>query len=334
MTSTSSSSAQCLHTDASFIATFTKVFNILRAWDNQPVLNVMDNKCSKPIKKHIQANKMTIQLVPLHNHCVNAAEWAIRTFKEYLVTALAPIDMLCPLQLWDKFLPQVELILNLLRFSCHNPLISANQELYGPFDFNKTPLAPLGTKAPVYNDPATCMSWAPHATDSFYMGPAINYYQCLHFYIPPTCCFHFSDTWQLHPTHCQVPVLSKHDKTLHAAGDIFEQLGGTIPTMASAKLKHLSAIRQLSLIMPGQPNAPTPVLTAPRVETATPPRLVVAAPPRVATTSNTITSPNTIRWLPIVHQQVTHNKNPFQILAEDNNDKDDDEMVVASNCSP
>jgi hypothetical protein len=59
--------------------------------------------------------------------------------------------MLCPLQRWDEFLPQVELTLNLLYFPRRNPCVSANQELYGPFNFNKRPLAPLGTKALVYN---------------------------------------------------------------------------------------------------------------------------------------------------------------------------------------
>jgi hypothetical protein len=243
--------------------------------------------------------------------------------------------MLCPLQLWDEFLQQVKLTLNLLRFSRRNPLISANLELYSPFDFNKMPLSPLGTKALVYNNPVTRASWAPHAIEGFYVGPAINHSQCLRFYIPSTHCFHFSYTWRLYPTHCQVPVLSKHDKTLSMAGDIFEQLGGTIPTTtASAKLKQLSAIRQLSLIMSGQPNAPTPVPTAPMVETATLPWVVVAAPPTVATTLYMITALNTIHQLPIVHQRVTRNNNPYQILADDDNDKDDEEKVVASNCSP
>ncbi len=53
----------------------------------------------------------------------------------------------------------------MLCFSHHNPLISANHKLYSPFDFNKTPLAQLDTKALVYNNPATLTSWAPHATD-------------------------------------------------------------------------------------------------------------------------------------------------------------------------
>jgi hypothetical protein len=136
-----------LCTDASFIlAAFTKVFAILHAWDYQPALNIMDNKCSKAVEKHIRTNRMTIQLVPSHNHHVNATEQAIRTFKKHFVTTLATVDNLCPLQLWDEFLPQVKLTLNLIRFSRCKPLVSANHELYGSFDFNKMPLALLGTK--------------------------------------------------------------------------------------------------------------------------------------------------------------------------------------------
>ena len=46
------------------------------------------------------------------------------------------------------------------------------QALYGRFDFNKTPLAPIGTKALVFDDPEVRASWAPHGTDGFYVGPA------------------------------------------------------------------------------------------------------------------------------------------------------------------
>jgi hypothetical protein len=103
--------------NTAMIAAFTKVFAVLWAQDYQPALNVLDNKCSKTVEKHIRANRMNIQLVPPHNHQVNAVEWAIATFKEHFVAALATIDMLCPLQLWDEFLPQVELTLNILQFS-------------------------------------------------------------------------------------------------------------------------------------------------------------------------------------------------------------------------
>jgi hypothetical protein len=62
-------------------------------------------ECSKAIEKHIRTNKMNMQLMSPHNHRVNTAEQAITNFKEHFVAALATVDMLCPLQLWDKFLP-------------------------------------------------------------------------------------------------------------------------------------------------------------------------------------------------------------------------------------
>jgi hypothetical protein len=99
--------------------------------------------------------KINIQLVPPHNHRANAAEQALATFKEHFIAALATVDQLCPLQLWDEFLPQVELALNMLRFSRRNPEISANQEVYGAFNVNKTPLALLGTKALIYDNPTS-----------------------------------------------------------------------------------------------------------------------------------------------------------------------------------
>jgi hypothetical protein len=169
-------------TNASFIAAFTKIFEVLRARNYHLALNVMDN-CSKALEAHICANKMNIQLLPPHNHCFNAVECAIATFKENFIADLATVNMLCLLQLWDDTLPQVKLTLNLLHFSRCNPTISANTELYGAIEFNKTPLALLGTKALVFNNPARGTSWAPHATNSFYMGPANNHFSCLRFYI-------------------------------------------------------------------------------------------------------------------------------------------------------
>ena len=269
-------------TDAAFITAFTDVFDTLRAQNYQPILNVMDNECSKAVERHIRTAQLDIQLVPPHNHRVNAAERAIGTFKAHFVAALATVDMNCPLQLWDEFLPQVELTLNLLRFSRRNPLISANHELYGPFDFAKTPLAPLGTKALIYDAPEVRASWAPHATDGYYVGPASKHYRCLRFYIPTTRRFRFADTWRLYPSHCQVPVLSENDTTVLAAQAFLTQLGGTIPALAQEKIIHIATIRRLTDIMAGQPTAEPATTPVPRVATVGPPRVSIPTPPRVA----------------------------------------------------
>ncbi len=164
-------------TNAAMITAFKEVVKVLQTRGYHPALNVMDNVCSTVVERYIWLEKINIQLVPPHtNHRANTAEQAIATFKEHFIATLATVDQLCPLQLWDEFMPQVELMLNMLRFSRRNPKIPANQEVYGAFNFNNTPLAPLGTKALMYDNPTSRASWAPHATDGYYVGPAPNHY--------------------------------------------------------------------------------------------------------------------------------------------------------------
>jgi hypothetical protein len=80
------------------IAAFMDILADLNARRYSPMLNVMDNECSKAIKVHIQSNHMDIKLVPPHNHRVNAAKHAIATFKEHFMSALTTVNRNCPLQ--------------------------------------------------------------------------------------------------------------------------------------------------------------------------------------------------------------------------------------------
>jgi len=331
-------------TDASMVTAFREVITTLKTGGYHPALNVMDNECLATVEKYIRSEQINIQLVPPHNHRVNAAERAIATFKEHFIALLATVEMHCPLQLWDAFLPQVELTLNMLRFSRRNPNKSANQEVYGSFDFNKTPLAPLGTRALIYDGPASRASWAPHATDGYYMGPASNHYRCLQFYIPAMRHFCFSDTWHLYPAHSQVPVTSQHDLSTSMAAELIKALGAAVPTTTMEKIKHIKAIQDLTAILAGRQSPECPEVrtgTHPTVSTGTPaPRVAARSPrvantphPRVATTLNNITAPNVIRNMLLVHECHTCHGNPFNILTDDDND-DDNDTVVASNCRP
>ena len=55
--------------------------------------------------------------------------------------------------------------LNLLRTSLINPKLSAYSQLWGPFDFNRTPITPLGTILLIHEKPEPREFWAPHAID-------------------------------------------------------------------------------------------------------------------------------------------------------------------------
>jgi len=134
-------------TDATMVTAFTEVITTLKTGGYHPALNVMGNECSAAVEKYIRSEQINIQLAPPHNHQVNAAEWDVTTFKEHFIADLAAVDMHCPLHLWDEFLPHVELTLNMLRFSRWNPNRSANQEVYGSFDFNMWARHPITTDA-------------------------------------------------------------------------------------------------------------------------------------------------------------------------------------------
>jgi len=163
--------------EASMVEVFQDVYRMLQQRGTNPSLHVMDNECSKAIKTFVADQKTTIQLVEPHNHRVNAAEVAVKTAKYHFIASLATVAPECPLQLWCSFLPQVETSLNLLRTSRRNPMKSAYGDLHGAFDYNKTPMVPIGTLAVVYEDPDDHGTWAPHGTDTYYVEPAMEHYR-------------------------------------------------------------------------------------------------------------------------------------------------------------
>ena len=103
---------------------------------------------------------------------MNTAERATQTFKNNSIAGLATVDINFPMQLWDDLLEQGQDSLNLLRASRTNTKLSAYAMLEGEFNYNKTPIAPPGTKALIYQDPSIHTSWSPHALDAWYVGRA------------------------------------------------------------------------------------------------------------------------------------------------------------------
>jgi hypothetical protein len=97
----------------------------------RPKTHVLDNEASEAFKKEIRKN-CKLQLVPSDNHRQNLAERAIQTFKNHFKSVIAGVDESFPMRLWDKILPQVFLILNLLRQSNAAPTVSVYAYINGP----------------------------------------------------------------------------------------------------------------------------------------------------------------------------------------------------------
>jgi hypothetical protein len=127
------------------IAAYKSIMTCLAARGLSVDLLILDNEASAAYEQAIAFTwQAKFQLVPPNMHRRNRAEQAIRTFKNPFLSILAGVNAAFPPYLWDLLLPQAELSLNLLRQATLNPQISAWEFFQGPFDFNKTPLAPIG----------------------------------------------------------------------------------------------------------------------------------------------------------------------------------------------
>ena len=78
------------------------------------------------------------------------------------------------------------LTLNMLRSSKFNPKFPVYAYLFGNFDFNNIPLAPPGTKVVVHLKPEQRAYWDPNDKVGRYIGPSIDHYRCMNFYLPLT----------------------------------------------------------------------------------------------------------------------------------------------------
>ena len=120
----------------------------------------MDNKAPALFIEAIQEN-CNLQLVQPDIHRGNLAEGEIQTFKSHFNSILAGVDPTFSMYLWDQLLPQTILTLNLLQKSNITPTISAYQHIHGPFDYNKMPLAPLGSAVQMHEATNRRITWDP-----------------------------------------------------------------------------------------------------------------------------------------------------------------------------
>ena len=157
------------------------------------------------------------------------------------------------IQLCSKMLPQIEDTLNMLHTSRRDNKITAYEELHGPFDWNRTPLAPLGTKGMVFVTPGNRHTFAPHCDKAFVVGRAPHHYRLIEFFVPSSKGYRISGCYRLDPAHWSVPTISEQDKTVRAAAELITQLNAINPPAAVTKTKHIAIIQQLRDILATHP---------------------------------------------------------------------------------
>ena len=186
----------------------------------KPCLQTLDNEISDIMKEYMTDEDIAFQLTPVGLHRRNLAERAIQTFKAHFIAGLCSTHPDFPLVLWDKLLAQCLLTLNLLRTSRVNPQLSAYAQLYGFFDYTKTPLVPPGMKCIVHEDSQKRGTYAPHGLDAWYIGPALNHYRCHRVWVTSTCSERITDSVTWLPHGISVPTTSPTDLIIAATNDL------------------------------------------------------------------------------------------------------------------
>ena len=252
-------------------------------------LHILDNECSGVLKEFFAHEGVDHMQVPPGNHRANAAERCIRTGKNHFIAGLCTTPSNFPLVIWDLLVPQAELTLNLMRGSRLNPKLSAWAQVKGPFDFNRTPIAPPGMNVLVYEDPDHRGSWGAHAIEGHYVGPALDNYRCYDIYTPSTKAVRTSDTVVWFPEEIPLPGASSTDIIARSLQEILKALQNPSPEAPIGALEptQLEALKQLmevfkSTLTP-HPDAAVPRVSEPSSTPASVPRVPEkpAALPRV-----------------------------------------------------
>ena len=270
--------------DAHRIRAYQTIMTKLKTRNQTVHIHILDNEASAAYRTAITANGCTYQLVPPHVHRRNAAERAIRIFKDHFLAILAGVDPSFPATRWDLLLPQAELTLNLLRSCRYDKTISAWEGLNGYFKFDATPLGPLGSRVITHAKPQLRKSWDYRGQDGFYVGPALTHYRCYAVLKKDSQAVIISDTVRFRHHRLAFPNLMAEDKIIHALQALTGTLAGTARTATDGQLQAIATLRDIfqNYATPNTPEPapappglpPTPAPAAPRVVPASPPRVL------------------------------------------------------------
>ena len=162
---------------------------------------------------------MEMELVPPGcQHC-NAAEVAIRNFKDHFLSVLAGKLEGLPPSLWDRLIPQAGVTANLLQQSNTAPNVSAYTHLSGPFDYNKIPMSLMGCEVQVHEKTDKCGTWAYHSVYGWYLATSPEHYRTHRCHIKITNSERFTDNSHFRHKNITKPIITHTDKIMAAIAD-------------------------------------------------------------------------------------------------------------------
>ncbi len=195
------------------------------------------------MKNHIcNTCKMNVELVPPGCHRQNTAEVAIHNFKSHFLSILAGVANDFPQHLWDRLLPQTKITLNLIRQLNATPTVSAYAHLSGPFDYNKTPLTPMGYEAQIHETTNKQGAWAYNSVDGWYLLTSPEHYPTHTCYVEATKSECYLDTVHFKHKHITNPTITHADKVMQALVKCVKTITGAMGGTTAQEAKDLQRI--------------------------------------------------------------------------------------------
>jgi hypothetical protein len=112
----------------------------------------------------------------------------------------------------------------MLMTSIINPKLSAATHILGQYDFNRTLMAPPGTRIIAHEAPSRRQTWAPHGQDGWHIEPALEHYRCYTVYITKTWGERIVETVDFSPEEFTLPFPSPKDLATQAAVELTHAL--------------------------------------------------------------------------------------------------------------
>ena len=159
------------------------------------------------------------QLTPQGKYSRNAVEKGVQTWKDHFAGGMSSTHPDFPVSQWCKLIEQANITLNLMRPSRINPQLSAYAQVFGQYNYQKTPMPPPGMKVLAHVLPQDRRSFDTHAIKAFFVGPAMEHYRCFKVHVPSTGGVRIADTVRWFPHNgLKMPIPSK-DALLQATLD-------------------------------------------------------------------------------------------------------------------
>ena len=105
--------------------------------------------------------------------------------------------------------------LNFLRQATLTPKISAYEYFAGPFNYDATPLGPLGCRVIAHLKPDVRNSWDFWGEDGWGLGVSLEHYRCQRFASRETHAVKVSDTIDFRHHSLTLPTVTPEDRLQH-----------------------------------------------------------------------------------------------------------------------